>query len=276
MKPVTHTIFGTLVAAWSHSKALSDEQFIPEHILAYQVEGETHLFHQRGGIVLKKGQMVLARRNQFAKSVKVPVPGKEYLVVAVILTSERLRKYAIDNHIAGKKRYNGPKNILLKPDSFIEAYFMSLLPYIEHARDVSEKMASIKANEIIELLLDLKPDLGAILFDFAEPYRVDLEEFMNKNFQFNASIENYAKLSGRSLTGFKREFTERFNTTPGKWLKEKRLSEALSLLKQKNMNPKDIYLDLGFVNLSHFYNSFKQKYGFTPGNLNLESKQNVV
>ena len=267
MRSITHTLLGTFVSTCSNSKVLSYEQFVSEHILAYQVSGETQIYHQNGHTVLKEGHMILARRNQFAKSIKVPEADKEYRIAAVILSTERLRKFALDNNIACNKRYDGPKNIVIKSDNFIKGYFLSLLPYIEEKRNLSKQMASIKANEVIALLLELKPDLQGFLFDFADPDRANLEEFMMKNFQYNAPVENFARLAGRSLSTFKREFAETFRTTPAKWLKNKRLSEAFYLIKQKNKKPQDIYIELGFENLSHFYVSFKQKYGHTPAEI---------
>lgn len=80
---------------------------------------------------------------------------------------------------------------------------------------------------------------------------------------FNVSVEAFAKLTGRSLSGFKRDFNKTFNKTPKQWLKEKRLEEAYYLIRHKQKKPSDIYLDLGFENLSHFYYSFKRKYGMT-------------
>ena len=94
--------------------------------------------------------------------------------------------------------------------------------------------------------------------------KIDLEAFMLKNFKYNAPIENFAKLTGRSLAGFKRDFAKTFNAPPAKWLKHKRLSEAYYLIHQKKRRPSDIYLELGFENLSHFYTAFKQQYGVTP------------
>lgn len=92
---------------------------------------------------------------------------------------------------------------------------------------------------------------------------MDLEEFMNQNYMFNVSVESFAKLTGRSLSGFKRDFSKTFNATPKQWLLAKRLDEAHYLIKQKQQKPADFYLDLGFENLSHFYASFKQKFGLT-------------
>jgi len=90
---------------------------------------------------------------------------------------------------------------------------------------------------------------------------------MLQNFHYNVPIENFANLTGRSLAGFKRDFSRVFQTSPRKWLQEKRLTEAHRLIHKKKKKPADIYLDLGFENLSHFYTSFKQKFGVTPGTL---------
>ena len=99
----------------------------------------------------------------------------------------------------------------------------------------------MKVNEAIELLLQLQPDLKSFLFDFSDPHKTDLEEFMIKNFHYNAPIEHFARLSGRSLSSFKREYATTFKDSPSIWLKNKRLSEAYYLMKQKNKKPQDIY-----------------------------------
>jgi AraC-like DNA-binding protein len=109
-------------------------------------------------------------------------------------------------------------------------------------------------------------------FDKARTYEKFLEEFILKNFHRHASIKHFPRLSGRSLTSFKRDFFETFRTSPGTWLKDKRLSEAYYLIKKKSQKPQDIYLDLGFENLSHFYTSFKQKYGHTPTEIKLQNQ----
>src|ERR1700730_1644845 len=272
MRPVIQLLGESFIYSCAFDKAYTYEQFVPEHLLAYQISGQTHIFHQRGEMMLEEGQLLLAHRNQFAKSVKIPADDKEYQCLSVVLSNERLRQFALDNEIACEEKYQGKKNILLEPSCFLKGYFLSLLPYVEQWKNVSKKLAVMKVNEAIELLLQLQPELKSFLFDFSDPHKTDLEEFMLKNFHYNAPIENFAKLSGRSLSSFKRDFATTFNNTPSIWLKNKRLSEAYYLMKQKNKKPQDIYLDLGFENLSHFYTSFKKKYGMTPAEIKQKSK----
>ena len=224
-------------------------------------------------MILEEGQLLLARRNQFAKSIKVPGESKEYQCISVVFSIERLRIFARENGIVCEENYNGKSNILLEPNGLLKGYFHSILPYVEQWKHVSKKLASMKVNEALELLLLLRPDLTSFLFDHADPDKEDLEAFMLRNFHYNAPLESFAKLSGRSLTGFKREFATTFKTTPGKWLKDKRLSEAYYLIQQKKRKPQDFYQELGFENLSHFYTAFKHKYGLTPLEITPKTKK---
>jgi AraC family transcriptional regulator, exoenzyme S synthesis regulatory protein ExsA len=249
-------------------KAFGHEQFVPEHVVSFQISGETHIGHQKGNLILKEGQIVISGRNQLAKAFKYPSKNNQYKAISVLLHTDRLKKYAIDHHVSSDKKYQGDFNLVLKTNAFIEGYFGSLTPYTENFDSVSEQMEVIKINELITLLLEALPELKTFLFDFSEPYKIDLEEFMLKNYNYNVPIENFAKLTGRSLASFKRDFEKIFNTSPRKWLKEKRLCEAYNLIEKKQQKPVDIYLDLGFENLSHFYASFKERFGVTPATIN--------
>ena len=125
-------------------------------------------------------------------------------------------------------------------------------------------MGMLKVKEAVHLLLYTMPAIAELLFDFSEPYKMDLEKFMLSNFHYNVPIEKFAILTGRSLAGFKRDFQKLFGMAPRQWLQERRLTEARHLIESKNRKPSAIYLDLGFESLSHFSHSFKKKFGKNP------------
>ena len=87
---------------------------------------------------------------------------------------------------------------------------------------------------------------------------------MIENFHYDLKIEDYAKLCGKSLSSFKRDFKEYFNTTPGKWLIDKRLEHSMTLLLGSNMTVSQIGYECGFKNNSHFIQAFKKKLKLTP------------
>jgi AraC-like DNA-binding protein len=121
----------------------------------------------------------------------------------------------------------------------------------------------------------LQPGLSGVFFDYGIPGKINLEEFMNRNFKFNVSLQRFAYLTGRSLSAFKRDFKAIFNQTPNRWLVQKRLQEAHFLIEKKDIKPSEIYLDLGFEALSHFSFAFKKLFGLTPTEL-AEQKKNIL
>lgn len=264
MKSVIPQADSSFVYSCTSNDQWGYEQFISEHILAFQISGETHIFHQQGIFVLKKNRILLAHKNQLAKTLKIPGVTKEYQAISIIFNSDDLKKFATMHNIVCDKKYSGKNNIILPPDNFLKSYFKSLIPYLKQPENGSNGMIFSKISEAIELLLNLSTEFKNFLFDFNEPHKINLEKFMLSNYRYNTPIENFAKLSGRSLASFKRDFYEVFNCSPAKWLKEKRLEEAYRLIHFENKKSSDIYLELGFENISHFYTSFKKKYGVTP------------
>jgi AraC-like DNA-binding protein len=48
------------------------------------------------------------------------------------------------------------------------------------------------------------------------------------------------------------------------------LQEAGFLIEQKQQNPADFYLDLGFEDLTHFYFMFKKQFGHSPSRITMK------
>lgn len=267
MAESSEIIFDKLVYSCAFEKYRGDEEFIPEHFLGFQMSGETHAFYADGNTVISENQIILVRKNQLIRTVKYPGKAGKYQFISISLDSETLRQYALQNKIIVENRNKNKQKLFFEPDEFLNAYFLSLGPYINRTKEATPKLAHLKIMEAIELILQSNPDLKNVLFDFSEPYKIDLDDFMNQNYMFNVSVEAFAKLTGRSVSGFKRDFAKTFNTTPKQWLRERRLDEAMYRIKQKKEKPADFYLDLGFENLSHFYFTFKKKFGLTSSEI---------
>ena len=248
-------------------KQRGHEQFVPEHSLGYIVAGEIHLQTSDGLSVLKEGGMGIIRKNHLVKSIKVPPPGGEFKSINIFLSQDFLRRYSAENKLPAAEKYTGEPMRPVSLDPFIKGYFDSLLPWFNSAEQLSASMADLKTREAVELLLRMEPDIYEFLFDFSEPYKIDLEEYMNKHYMFNIPMNQFARLTGRSLASFKRDFEKVFQTSPGQWLQHKRLSEAYYQIKEKGRKASDVYLDVGFENLSHFSYSFKKTFGVAPSML---------
>jgi len=263
MEAKAEIIFDRFVYSCAFEKYRGQEEFIPEHFLGFQLSGETHAFHADGQVVIRENTVVFVPKNQLIRTIKYPSREGNYQFLAITLDTAALQRYAAENKIRISTPYKGKQKLFFKPDEFLRSFFISLTPYINHTKEATPKLADLKIREAIELLLQSNPDFKNLLFDFSEPHKSDIREFMQQNYMFNVPVATLARLTGRSLSGFKRDFARAFGVTPKLWLKERRLEEAYYLIKQKQQKPADFYLDLGFENLSHFYFSFRQKYGIT-------------
>lgn len=240
------------------------ENFVARHTLSFQIAGSLVLNDGSKDYPSKKGSLRLIRRNQLLKFTKQPAEHEPFRSLSLYLDQNILQELNQDYRIHVDKPSFQKPVAELKTDRLIETYVSSLLEHIETGYFDNQQLAGLKIKEGIILLIQANPDIKELLFDFSEPYKIDLNTFMNKNYHFNTTLSRMAYMTGRSLATFKRDFEKQFNTTPGRWILQKRLERARYLLVTERKKVSDIYLDLGFEDLSHFSFAFKKQFGVAP------------
>lgn len=244
------------------------EQFIPVNIFTYIESGTLLINDGRKETLLQQGDFAVYVKNHLAKFTKMPsAENGEFKAVSVVLDTDTLKQVNKNLGNTTAKTNHREGIIILESNPLYKAYTKSLLAYLEKPDEHSDALLQLKVNEAILLLLETKPDMADILFDFNEPGKIDLKAFMVRNFHFNVDLSRFAYLTGRSLSTFKRDFQKIFSTTPNKWLQQKRLEEAHFLIREKGKKPSDVYLEVGFENLSHFSFAFKKAFGIAPSQL---------
>ncbi len=258
------TSIDNLLYACALKTQRSMEHFVESHVLGYLLSGEMQFTTVAGTRTLKAGTLMLARRNQLVKAIKGPGADAEFRSVNIFLDQKTLMEYAAAHQLESSGMSTAEALFELPSDAFIEGYFRSLLPYFEMPERMTTALTALKTREVLELVLAIEPGLKDVLFDFSEPHKMDLQSVMLQHYKFNVPMETFARLAGRSLASFKRDFMKVFKTSPGQWLKQKRLEEAYRLIRYKGVKPSEAYLDVGFENLSHFSYVFKQTFGVNP------------
>lgn len=250
-----------------NAPTISSEQFIPEHIFIYMVSGTMTIYDGNHEYHMKSGDYGFAKRNHLVKYIKKPPAGGEFKAVGIFLNQDFLKSFSREYGYTGKGMASNEAAVKLNPNPLFHIYIQSVLPYQDLTGTERDNFLFLKNRELVLILLKTNPELKDVLFDFSDPGKIDLESFMNKNFRFNVSMKRFGYLTGRSLTTFKRDFEKIFNTSPGRWLLQKRLEEAYYLISKKGRKPSDVYLEVGFEDLSHFSYSFKKAFGRAPSQL---------
>ncbi|MES2275542.1 MAG: AraC family transcriptional regulator [Bacteroidota bacterium] len=253
-----------LYSCYAHTSR-EGEQFIADHIFSYILSGSQQMHLGGKTYAFKEGDFRFFRKNQLCKFVKQPpVGGGEFKSLSVMMDQNTLRSLGEENNLHSTRPYNGEGAVLLKPNPLFRNYVESLNPYLDGSGEINGIISTLKVKEAIMILLQTNPILKDALFDFSEPGKIDLEAYMTEHYKFNVDISRFAYLTGRSLATFKRDFEHIFHTSPNRWLQQRRLHDAYYLIKEKGQKVSDVYMDVGFKDLSHFSFAFKKAFGFAP------------
>jgi AraC-like DNA-binding protein len=239
----------------------------PEHVLVYLYSGEQVIEDRNRKITLQAGDCAFIRRDHRLKMYKNSKDEALYKGISLTFKRSMLREFysKMDKAEIPKKIVISDDYVFkLQPSPAIESLFQSLTPYFDSSIKPTEGVTHLKLLEGIYALLNSNEQLYPILFDFAEPWKIDLLEFLNENYADELTMEQIASFTGRSLATFKRDFKKISNHTPQKWLIKRRLEAAYIKLKDEGKKVQDVYVEVGFKNPSHFSTAFKKQYGISP------------
>ncbi len=237
------------------------------HII-YTVEGERRIVRPEITIEANKGSLIFLRKGAFQQG---RFHEEEWQVIVFAIHDSYFKKFIQEfRHqlkppppVAESKK---DTIFAIKTDEVTETYFHGLLPYFIQQPPPHESLLELKLRELIFNIFfnPANTRLLSYLDNIVNDRRSSFIEIMESNFMFNLSLSEFAKLTYHSLTSFKTEFIEIFNTSPGKWLIQKRLDLAYRMLQTLDKPINEIALECGFESVPHFNRVFKERFNSTP------------
>lgn len=182
-------------------------------------------------------------------------------------------QYQLDGILDHIKKAGIDSVITVDMDEILLTYFHSMMSYFVQPDPPPKNLLKIKFTELILNIMNCREnnDLKGCLYRIAMQSKISISEIMEANFTYNLKLEEFARLCGRSLSSFKRDFIDLYGESPGRWLKKKRLDHTRILLENTSKSITDIAYESGFESRSHFIRTFKQKFGEPP----LKFKRNL-
>ena len=240
-----------------------------EHTLIYLCSGKLEINDNGKKAILQEGDCAFMRRDHRMWLQKHIKDGASYRSVVLKFTRAFLRDFyqTLDKkNLPDSKRDKTSLRILPHDRPDIQSLFESVIPYFDAGVKPSEEVLRLKMTEGLYVLLNTDKNLYASLFDFAAPWKIDILDFLNKNYMYDLTMEEIAKYTGRSLATFKRDFKKISDLSPQKWIVRRRLEAAHALIQSGKRKVTEICFDVGFKNLSHFSKIYKERYGCSPTN----------
>lgn len=239
-----------------------------EYAMNYVLSGEMVLDDGSCQVHVEKGECVFIPRDHRVTMYKKACCGEQYCGIYLCFTRPFLRemygKYVLHKGSLGNVEKFSPGVMKLPPSAEIESLFASMTPYFNPEVKPQDDVMRLKLEEGLLALLHTDKRFMTVLFDFSMPWKMDILDFMNRNYMYEFTLEELAHYTGRSLATFKRDFKKVSNLTPEKWLIRKRLEVAYRLIKEEHKKVVEVYAEVGFKNPSHFSTAFKKQYGIPP------------
>ncbi|MBO0938279.1 helix-turn-helix transcriptional regulator [Fibrella sp. HMF5335] len=247
--------------------------------LTFTISGGKHLHRAGKTWTLTKGCCEFVKKGAFIQEMYID---EGYRAITIYVPDPYLQNLIREHrrfyHVKTTPNQHTEQIIELTVNETTARFIQTVLAFFSNAILPTETVLEERFQELVYALLTnpANHNLVTYLNSLTERPHVSLYEVMETNYMYNLSLCDYARIACRSLATFKREFATIFNTTPGRWLIQKRLSYAQTLLEITGKSIADIVFESGFENGSHFSRAFKEKYGIAPLHYRQQNQKNLT
>lgn len=234
--------------------------------ITYVISGQKDWTALNKTYTINKGEALFINKGVYNTKQYFEV---DYCVMLFFITDDFIRRFVKKhkNILQSKGSETSNSQIFtIDVEDSLNALFLSVFNYLNQSNNIPKDLVEIKFNELLFniILNPANKDLISFFNSLLLTKRTSLNDIMMKNFHSDLKLEDYARLYGKSLSSFKRDFQNHFKETPRKWLNIKRLEYAKTLLENPELNINDVCFESGFKNTSHFNSSFKEMYQYPP------------
>jgi AraC family transcriptional regulator, exoenzyme S synthesis regulatory protein ExsA len=247
------------------SKEIAKQQIIlNQNTFSFLIEGNKEVVFDNSTLSIDNSKFLIMKSGYCLMTEKLS-DIRNYRSVLLFFSNEVLMKYIRKNDLNRNELSEYKSVYSFKYDEFIQRFVNSLLDISKLSKNIQNKMLEVKFEEIILYLTEIYgteflQSLSVKSNDTSQKFVQTVET----NLMSKLTLKELAFLCNMSVSTFKREFEKHFAESPIKWFQNKRLEYARHLLYKEQKSSSEIYLEVGYENLSSFIQAYKSKYGITP------------
>ncbi len=249
------------------SSSKLDKQLInlTKHTFSFLIEGQKEVIGHKNFISAIDTSFLLMQKGRCIMTEKLSSNNNQYRSILLFFSNnillDLINKYGFNI----KKRQFQNSVFSFDYDDYLKNYLKNIVEVSKLPYKTRENLLAIKVEELLIYLVEKNgSDFLTSLLENNNQQSRKLISVVETHKLNKLSINELAFLCNMSVSTFKREFTKQYQLSPIKWFKDQRLEYASVLLTKENKRPSDIYMEVGYENLSSFIQAFKSKFGQTP------------
>jgi AraC-like DNA-binding protein len=250
------------------SSVIRNKIILQNYLFSLLIEGTKIVHTAHDSIVIDNNKFLLLFPGNYLMTEKMASSDGRFQAVLISFTSEALHrffsKYA---DVVPATVSKTPEQVeIFNKDQFLNNFIHSLLFMSGNGKELPPAMQPVKLEELLLYLCYHYPEkMGQLKTraNISGP-EIEMKTLIESNIGTNITLDELAFLCNLSLSTFKRKFLRLYGIAPSKWLLQKRMELASTLLKTGGEKPSEIYFKVGYESHSSFTHSFKQIFGVTP------------
>ncbi|WP_268849339.1 helix-turn-helix domain-containing protein [Flavobacterium aestivum] len=246
------------------SPSVKNKVMLKKNAFSFLLEGTKELITQDKTTAINNDAFLLIKSGNCLMTENLSETNT-YQSILLFFDDEILLKFSQKNKLTTTVNSNSKPYEIFQYDDYILHFVKSLIKIKEYNNSLQRSLLQTKFEEILTYLIHKNGTefLNNIL-TYQDSQKRHFTEVIESNKLNNLTIQELSFLCNMSISTFKRNFEQHYQTSPIKWFQEKRLEYSAYLLSNKKKRPVDIYYEVGFESLSSFTQAFKIKYNTTP------------
>lgn len=257
----------TAILAKELDQAITErEAYVSNHVISIVLAGQQQIRTiDEERITIGENELVFIPRGLYYVSDLLPAKGR-FKSLLFYFDDSLIHSFLAQTKVSEFSKKAIPEYLKLGVVPMVNQFAATLLLIYKDPKVNDKSLLPLKILELLHLINNLVPEqqLADVLFRLTLPKKRQIKDLMEKNYDKPLKVEDYAYLSGRSLSSFRRDFRTFYATTPQQWLKDRRLEKALHLLAENDISVTSLAYEVGYENTSCFIKAFKKKVGQPP------------
>lgn len=249
-------LFGISIVSSGHifaqqGRTISRPNGRSDYLLFYVAKGSEHLFLNTE-VELTEGSFVIFR--PFEKQIHIQKSSKisEFYFVHFNAPKD-FDLFGLESSVA----------YFSNPSTSIIDLFEEIINELQSKQPVYEKLCAAKLFNILFLLKRKCEKATNPLGQYTDKISFIIQK-MNKEYEQNRSLEDYAQMCCMSKYHFLRVFKDVTGCSPIEYRNSIRLEHAKEMLCETDNTVDEISIRIGYTSNAYFCNAFKLKFGMSP------------